>query len=121
MTAVHPIPTDAENVAAMTPSAYVTADTLRAGDPREHEMVHLSSGDEKFTVGSWRAEPYREFIECYPGDEYTRVLEGSVTLTSDDGVAHTFGPGDAFTLTRGWRGEYRVDEPLLKQFAIYVP
>ncbi|RZK84434.1 MAG: hypothetical protein EOP26_08670 [Rhodococcus sp. (in: high G+C Gram-positive bacteria)] len=82
MTAVHPIPTDARNIAAMTPSAYVTADTLQAGDPKEHEMVHLSSGDDKFTVGS---------------------------------------PGDAFTLTKGWRGEYRVDEPLLKQFAIYVP
>ena len=62
MTAVHPIPTDARNIAAMTPSAYVTADTLQAGDPKEHEMVHLSSRDDKFTVGSWRAEPYREYL-----------------------------------------------------------
>ena len=31
------------------------------------------------------------------------------------------GPGDSFTLTRGWRGEYRVTEPLVKQFAIYFP
>jgi uncharacterized cupin superfamily protein len=38
-----------------------------------------------------------------------------------DGVAHVFGPGDSFTLTKGWRGEYRVTEPLVKQFAIYVP
>lgn len=67
-----------------------------------------------------RAEPYAEFIESYPGDEYTRVLEGSITLTGDDGVAHTFGPGDSFTLSRGWRGHYRVTERLVKQFAIYV-
>ena len=31
------------------------------------------------------------------------------------------GPWDSFTMARGWRGEYRVAEPLVKQFAIYVP
>lgn len=114
------IPTGPDAVAAMTPSGYVTAETLREGDPAETELGHLASADEKFAVGSWRAEPYAEFIESYPGDEYTRVLEGSITLTGEDGVAHTFGAGDAFTLRKGWRGEYRVNETLVKQFAIYV-
>ena len=45
------------------------------GNPAEREAVHLTSTDDKFTVGSWRAEPYAEYIENYPGDEYTRVLE----------------------------------------------
>ncbi|MGV9711836.1 cupin domain-containing protein [Gordonia sp. NPDC003424] len=106
--------------AAMTPSAYVTTETLRDGDPREREAIHLTSDDEKFIVGSWEAQPYTEYIESYPGDEYARVLEGSVTLTGDDGVAHTYSAGEAFTLRRGWRGEYRVTEPLLKQFALYL-
>ena len=97
-----PIPVGPDAVAAMSPSNYVTAETLREGDPAERGAIHLSSGDDKFAVGSWRAEPYAEFIESYPCDEYTRVLEGSITLT------------------RGWRGEYRVTEPLVKQFAIYV-
>jgi uncharacterized protein len=70
-TGVAPIPVGPDAVAAMSPSNYVTAQTLREG--------------------------------------------------GDDGVAHTFGPGDSFTLTRGWRGEYRVTEPLVKQFAIYAP
>jgi uncharacterized protein len=105
----------------MTASADVTEATLREGSPAEREAVHLSSADAKFTVGSWRAEPYAGFVESYPGDEYTRVLEGSITLTGDNGVAHTFGPGDSFTLAKGWRGEYRVTDPLVKQFAIYVP
>lgn len=115
------IPAGPDAVAAMTPSSYVTPETLREGDPAEREAVHLSSADEKFTVGSWSAEPYAEFIESYPGDEYTRVLQGSITLTGEDGVAHTFGAGDSFTLAKGWRGEYRVTESLVKQFAIYVP
>ena len=87
---VAPIPVGPDAVAAMSPSNYVTAQTLRDGDPAEREAVHLTSADDKFTVGSWRAEPYAEYIENYPGDEYTRVLEGSITLTGDDGVAHTF-------------------------------
>ncbi len=115
------IPTGPDALAAMTPSSYVTPETLREGDPAEREASHLVSADEKFAVGSWTAQPYAEFIESYPGDEYTRVLEGSITLTGDDGVAHTFGAGDSFTLAKGWRGEYRVNETLVKQFAIYVP
>ncbi|MEV0671406.1 cupin domain-containing protein [Mycobacterium sp. NPDC050441] len=115
------IPAGPDAVAAMTPSSYVTPETLREGNPAESEAVHMASSDEKFTIASWRAEPYAEFIESYPGDEYTRVLAGSVTLTGEDGVAHTFGAGDSFTLAKGWRGEYRVTEPLVKQFAIYIP
>jgi hypothetical protein len=49
---------------AMSPSGYVSAETLKEGDPAEREAI---------------------------------------------------------TLTKGWRGEYRVSEPLVKQFAIYVP
>jgi uncharacterized cupin superfamily protein len=121
MPEVHIIPTGPEALAAMTPSDYVTAETLREGDPREHDTIHLASTDTKFTVGSWRAEPYAEYIESYPGDEYACIVSGSLTLTGDDGVATTFAAGDSFTLARGWRGEYRVTQPLVKHFAIYVP
>ncbi|KGI70730.1 hypothetical protein EU78_08105 [Mycolicibacterium rufum] len=112
------IPTDDDT--AMRPCAYVTPESLREGDPREVDLIHLSSADGTFTVGSWRAEPYSEFIEAYPGDEYARVLAGSVTLTGDDGFAQTFSAGDAYTMRAGWRGEFRVTETLTKQFALYV-
>ena len=119
--AVQLIPTGDEAVSAMNPCSYVTTETLREGDPQERDLIHLSSEDGKFTIGSWRAEPYSEFIESYPGDEFARVLEGSVTLTGDDGVAQTLSAGDAFAMRRGWRGEYRVTETLTKQFALYIP
>jgi uncharacterized cupin superfamily protein len=118
---VAPVATDAPARNSMTPSNYVTSETLREGDPAEHHAVHLSAEDSKFTVGSWRAEPYAEFIESYPGDEFTHVIEGTVVLTGADGVANTFTAGDSYTLRRGWRGEFRVTAPPLKQFAIYVP
>ncbi|MDJ0394855.1 cupin domain-containing protein [Rhodococcus sp. G-MC3] len=120
MTSPALIPVGSRLIEKMAPSSYVTAETLRSGDPQETEAVHLTSADSKFLTGSWSAQPYTEFIESYPGDEYTRVLEGSVTLTTDGGTPRTFTAGEAFTLTKGWRGEYRVNEPLVKQFAIYV-
>jgi uncharacterized protein len=118
--AVQRIPTGEHALSAMTPCAYVTTETLREGEPRERDLIHLSSEDGKFTIGSWRAEPYGEYIESYPGDEFARVLEGSVTLTGDDGVAQTFSAGDAFAMRCGWRGEYRVTKTLAKQFALYT-
>jgi uncharacterized cupin superfamily protein len=121
MADVQLISTDTSARESMTPSGYVTSATLREGDPAEHHTVHLSTEDTKFTVGSWRAQPYTEFIDSYPGDEFAHVIEGTVVLTGDDGVANAFTVGDSYTLRRGWRGEFRVTEPLLKQFAIYVP
>lgn len=119
--AVQRVPSGAAARDAMSPCAYVTPESLRTGEPNEHDLVHLSSTDARFTVGSWRAEPYSEYIDAYPGDEYAHVLEGSVTLTGEDGVAQTFSAGESYTMRRGWRGEFRVVETLTKQFALYIP
>lgn len=104
---------------ALTPTSYVDPGNLRDGTPNETGITHLASADGRFLIGSWRAEPYSEYIEAYPGDEYTRVLEGRVTLVDSAGDTYTYGPGDAFTIAAGWRGEYRVEETLVKQFAYY--
>ncbi|MGN6220810.1 MAG: cupin domain-containing protein [Microbacterium sp.] len=104
----------------MTPSSYVVADALRGGDPQEKELSHLTSADERYTVGVWSAEPYAEYVTSHEGYEYTFVLEGRVTLTDADGDVHTFGAGDAFTIEPGWSGEYRVNERLTKHFAYYT-
>lgn len=103
-----------------SPSAYVTENALREGQPDERESIHLISVDERFTVGIWHAQPYAEFVEEHDGYEYARVLEGRVTLTGADGERHSYGPGDAFTIEPGWSGEYRVDEPVLKQYVFYA-
>ncbi len=34
------------------------------------------------------------------------ILEGQVRLTDEDGTARVFGPGDSFTITRGFRGTW---------------
>lgn len=120
MSKIRPVPVAAAARPNMTPSAYVTAEALRGGDPRERELSHLVSADGRYTVGVWSAEPYSEYVDSHEGYEYTLVLEGRVTLTGADGEARSFGPGDAFTIEPGWSGEYRVDERLMKQFVYYA-
>ncbi|MDQ7877086.1 cupin domain-containing protein [Microbacterium sp. QXD-8] len=104
----------------MTPSSYVAGEALRSGNPREKELSHLVSADERYTVGVWSAEPYAEYVPSHQGYEYTLVLQGRVTLTDADGDVHTFGAGDAFTIEPGWSGEYRVNEHLVKHFVYYA-
>lgn len=119
MPRVHIIPTGTKALEASKPSDYVSPAGLRDGDPNERQLVHLTSTDGKFLAGTWYAQPYAEYVEEYPGDEYTHILEGQVTLTDADGTQRTFGPGTSFMIASGWSGEYRVDARLTKEFVFY--
>jgi uncharacterized protein len=67
--------------------------------------------------GIWRAEPYTDFYEDYPCDEFMYVLEGSVTLENDD-FTETYSKGDAFFVPKGFRGYWRQTEPMLKFYVM---
>jgi uncharacterized cupin superfamily protein len=107
--------------AELTPCSYVSPEGLLEGDPQEREHLYLTTPDGSYTVGVWEAQPYAERMDGYVGNEFCTVLRGRLTLTSDDGTSQAFGEGDSFVMEAGWSGEYRVDEPLLKYFALSVP
>ncbi len=44
-----------------------------------------------------------------------------MTLTLHDGQAQTFRAWDSFTIEADWTGQWRVDEPFLKFFALSIP
>jgi uncharacterized cupin superfamily protein len=69
-------------------------------------------------VGVWEAQPYTERIDSYVGDELCSVIRGQVTLTGEDGSVQTFVAGDSFTMEAGWAGEWPVEEPFMKYFAL---
>lgn len=63
--------------------------------------------------------------ECSPGDftaertgytEICTILSGRVTVEVDGQDPEEFGPGDVMVMPSGWRGVWRVHEPLRKHY-----
>ncbi len=63
-------------------------------------------------AGVWEATAYAEKVADYPLNEIVFVIEGSMSLLSNDGFEERFGPGDCFFLEKGFCGEWRQHETL---------
>ncbi len=90
---------------------------LVAGEAVGDDHIYFSRETPGVRAGIWRAEPYTDFYESYPCDEFMYVLAGSVTLESDD-FSETYRKGDAFLVPKGFRGFWRQSEPMLKYYVM---
>ncbi|HEX4878269.1 MAG TPA: cupin domain-containing protein [Limnobacter sp.] len=90
-------------------------DRLVHGNPHRSTWNHyenrgVSAGLWACEVGAWR-------IEFAPGkDEFFHVLEGRICITSEEGEAREFGPGDACVIPAGFKGVFEVLEPVKKHY-----
>jgi uncharacterized cupin superfamily protein len=91
-----------------------------AGAPVNTTLNYYTDPDSRFFSGEWRSTPGKWAVS-YTEDELVVILEGRCTLTSEAGVAETFGPGDTFVIPRGFEGTWETLEPLRKIYAIYAP
>ena len=74
------------------------------------DITSLKSSDGKFASGMYKAGKSRfEITEPYGVDEFMFFLEGSVTLTSDDGSQMTINAGEAVTIPKEWTGVWETD------------
>jgi len=74
------------------------------------DITSLKSSDGKFASGMYKAGKSRfEITEPYGVDEFMFFLEGSVTLTSDDGSQITINAGEAVTIPKEWTGEWETE------------
>ena len=74
------------------------------------DITSLKSSDGKFASGMYKAGKSRfEITEPYGVDEFMFFLEGSVTLTSDDGTQMTINAGEAVTIPKEWTGVWETD------------
>jgi len=74
------------------------------------DITSLKSSDGKFASGMYKAGKSRfEITEPYGVDEFMLFLEGSVTLTSDDGSQTTINAGEAVTIPREWTGIWETE------------
>jgi uncharacterized cupin superfamily protein len=73
----------------------------------QHWQKVLHEGE--FVVALYEAMPaVIDISEPYPYDEYVRVLEGSVVLTSSQGERQSYEAGDAFLVPLGWTGTWEM-------------
>ena len=73
----------------------------------QHWQKVLHEGE--FVVALYEAMPaVIDISEPYPYDEYVRVLEGSVVLTSSLGERQSYEAGDAFLVPVGWTGTWEM-------------
>ena len=94
------------------------ADKVITGQPRTvvnnryaEPSGQFFAGDWRSTVGKWRV--------VYSEHEFCHLLEGRVTLTSDDGREWRFGPGDTWVIPAGFSGTWETVEPARKRYAMF--
>lgn len=67
--------------------------------------------------GVWTCEPGAWRIAFAPGtDEFFHVLAGRIRITSAEGAASEFGPGDACVIPGGFIGLFEVLEAVRKHY-----
>jgi hypothetical protein len=94
----------------------IARDRLIDGEPIAETKIEYQLGDKIFVgewscgVGAWRVQ-YDEW-------EFCEMLDGACELVAEDGVAKRFSRGDRFVIEPGFRGVWRVIEPMKKRFVI---
>jgi len=74
------------------------------------DFTSLKSSDGKFASGMYKAGSQTfDITEPYGVDEFMFFLEGSVTLTSADGVVTTINAGEAVTIPKEWMGRWETE------------
>ena len=100
------------STADLTGKAFNNPNTIITETPNGNilDITSLKSSDGKFASGMYKAGKSRfEITEPYGVDEFMFFLEGSVTLTSDDGSQMTINAGEAVTIPREWTGVWETD------------
>ena len=72
----------------------------------------LTEADKNYP--SWRNVDH----SVYAAWEFVHLIEGHITITPDGGEPQQMGPGDAFVVEKGFHGTWRIEEKVLKHFAI---
>lgn len=74
------------------------------------DFTSLKSSDGRFASGMYKAGPQAfDITKPYGVDEFMFFLEGSVTLTSADGVVTTINAGEAVTIPKEWMGRWETE------------
>ena len=94
------------------------ADRILAGRPEHRVWNYFTDATQTFFAGRWSGTRGKWRVR-YTENELCVMTAGRVVITSDAGVAGTFGPGDAFVIPAGFTGTWEVLEDCEKVYAIF--
>jgi uncharacterized cupin superfamily protein len=97
-----------------------TADRILAGRPEHRVWNYFTDSTQTFFAGRWSGTRGKWRVR-YTENELCVITAGRVVITSEAGVAGTFGPGDAFVIPAGFVGTWEVLEDCEKVYAIFEP
>jgi uncharacterized cupin superfamily protein len=86
------------------------------GNPTMKTWIQHTAADGTVISGTWEATP-GSWHASYANYEFVHLLEGRVTITEDGGEPVNLGSGDAFVVEAGFKGVWRIEEPVRKHFA----
>lgn len=91
--------------------------TVVEGSPSMKTWVLDTSNDGSMISGTWEATP-GTYHATYTEYEFVHMIEGRIVITPDGGEPVTLTPGDAFVVEAGFKGTWKIEEPVRKHFAI---
>ena len=100
---------------------YISADTVVEGTAQEQGHIFFTNAADNVNAGVWECTSCTERIRDYPFDQCCFVLEGSLTITDENGQSDTFGPGDAFIIPRGFNGDWQMTAQYKNFFVTVEP
>lgn len=111
-------------IIALEPDLELTdADEVSYSDSgaKQRDREIFNNDAETMTVGLWDTEAMTTEPYAFPYHEFAQVLDGSVTITGEDGSTETFGPGDVFFIPQGTITRWHVPTYLRKYYAAVTP
>ncbi len=87
------------------------------GNPTMKTWVQHTTIDGSVISGTWEATP-GTWHTTYKFYEFVHLIEGQITITPDGGEPVTMRPGDSFAVEAGFKGTWRIDQPVRKHFCI---
>ncbi|MEZ8133742.1 MAG: cupin domain-containing protein [Porticoccaceae bacterium] len=87
------------------------------GQPTMKTWIMRTSNDGSMISGVWTAT-LGTYHAVYAEYEFVHLIEGSITITPDDGEPLIMSAGDAFVVEAGFSGTWEITEPVVKHFDI---
>lgn len=94
-------------------------DEVLDGRPSQSGRVDWGDVEHGPAAGVWSCTP-GSFRSFYTFSELCSILDGAVTIETEDGSTHDFGPGDSFFVPQGETVVWTIHETVTKAFMMYI-